>query len=62
MRILLLIAVLVVLADVFLYSGAYSRAAYRQVSWAANQFVALIGEIVDDVNPDRESAVPTRRI
>lgn len=53
LRVLLLVLVIALLVDALLYSGAFTQSIYAFVKTAADQFVALIGDAVDDVNPGR---------
>lgn len=51
LRVVLVILVIAVLADALLYGGAYTQMLYGFIKMAADQFVSMIGETVDDVNP-----------
>ena len=51
LRVVLLILVIAVLADAVLYSGAFTQMLYGFIKMAADQFVSMIGDAVDDVKP-----------
>ncbi len=56
MRLILFFAVIALAVDAYFYSGAYTRSAYTQVSIVARQFVAYVGDAVDDVAPERQGS------
>lgn len=47
--------IIVLFADAFFFSGAYTQAAYAQLVAAADYLVSLIGDTVDTVSPEPES-------
>ena len=55
MRLVLLIAVIALLVDVFLFGAAYTQGAYAQLKYAADQVVSLIGDVVG-FGPHQEGA------
>ena len=62
MRLILFFAVIALSVDAYFYNGAYTRSAYTQVSIAARQFVAYIGDAVDDVAPEPQSSMVITRV
>lgn len=62
MRLILFFAVIALLVDAYFYNGGYTKSAYTQVSIAARQFVAYIGDAVDDVATEPQSSMVITRI
>ena len=62
LRLILVFAVIALSVDAYFYNGAYTRSAYTQVSIAARQLVAYIGDAVDDVSTERQSSRAITRI
>jgi hypothetical protein len=61
LRLILFIAVIALMVDAYVYSGAHTRSAYTQVAIAARHLVAYIGEVVD-VGTEREGSRDLTRI
>ena len=55
LRILLLLMAIAFFVDAFFFSGGFTQAAYAQVSVAAEQFVALIGDAVE-IGPEKQGS------
>jgi len=61
LRLILFFAVIALSVDAYFYNGAHTKSAYTQVSIAARQFVAYIGDAVDDAAPEHQSSAVTTR-
>jgi len=62
LRLILFFAVIALSVDAYFYNGAHTRSAYTQVSIAARQFVAFIGDAVDDAAPEQQSSGERTRL
>ena len=62
MRLVLFFAVIALSIDAYFYNGAHTRSAYAQVSIVARQFVAYIGDVVDDATPEHQSSGERTRV
>lgn len=47
LRTILVILIVTVLVDAFIYDGHYTQSVYRGLTVAADEFVAFIGDVVD---------------